>query len=281
VSILAQKHDNMADDSVVLVKRIVLFGVGGLVAVILLFGSFFTIPSGYCGVLTTFGAASQSVLAPGLHFKLPVVQDVVKMDVQVQKNQLTEHAASLDLQDVETTVATNWNVNDADASWIYQKIGMEPALNERIIQPVVSNAVKAVVAHYNAEEAVTKRDQVRMQIEDLIRSNLKPYHVNVDVDGVSITDFQFSTDYATAIEQKQVAQQRAQQAEYELQQAKVEAERQIAQAQGQSEAQKLLQQTLTPQLIQQQAIQKWDGHLPTVVGGNNVMPMIGNISGSH
>lgn len=262
-------------------RAIALYGIGGLIALILLFGVFVTIPAGYCGVLTTFGAANQNVLAPGLHFKLPIVQDVVKMNVQVQKNQLTEHAASLDLQDVETTVATNWNIDQSDASWIYQKIGMEPALNDRIIQPVVSNAVKAVVAHYNAEELVTKRDQVRMQIEDLIRNNLKPYHVNVDVAGVSITDFQFSADYASAIEQKQVAQQRAQQAEYELQQAKVEAERQVAQAQGQAEAQKLLQQTLTPQLIQQQAIQKWDGHLPNVVGGNGVLPMIGNVSGGR
>lgn len=281
MSTIAHERDSDTTDIFRLLKPIVLYGVSGLILLILLFGTYFTIPAGYCGVLTTFGAASQNVLAPGLHFKLPVIQDAVRMNVQVQKNQLTEHAASLDLQDVETTVATNWNINDGDVSWIYQKIGMEPVLNDRIIQPVVSNAVKSVVAHYNAEELVTKRDQVRLQIEDLIRKNLKPYHVNVDVDGVSITDFQFSSDYSNAIEQKQVAQQRAQQAEYELQQAKVEAERQIAQAQGQAEAQKLLQQTLTPQLIQQQAIQKWDGRLPTVVGGNGVLPMIGNISGGH
>jgi regulator of protease activity HflC (stomatin/prohibitin superfamily) len=260
---------------------IALYGIAGLVALILLLGVFFTIPAGYCGVLTTFGAASQNVLGPGLHFKLPIVQGVVRMNVQVQKNEQTEDAASLDLQQVKTTVATNWNISENAASWIYQNIGMQSALNERIFQPVVSNAVKAVVAHYNAEELVTKRDQVRLQIEELIRTNLMPYHVNVDVAGVSITDFQFSADYASAIEQKQVAQQRAQQAEYELQQAKVEAERQIAQAQGQSEAQKLLQQTLTPQLIQQQAIEKWDGHLPSVVGGNGVLPMIGNVVGSH
>lgn len=263
------------------IRRSAIYVAGGLIIVILLFGTYVTIPSGYCGILTTFGAASQNVLAPGLHFKLPMIQGIVKMNVQVQKNQLTEHAASLDLQDVETTVATNWNINNDDASWIYQQIGMEDVLNDRIIQPVVSNAIKAVVAHYNAEDLVEKRDQVRGQIEDLIRKNLKPYRVNVDVDGVSITNFAFSPDYENAIEQKQVAQQRAQQAEYELQQAKVEAERQVAQAQGQAEAQKLLQQTLTPQLIQQQAIQKWDGHLPNVVGSSDVMPMIGNVNGSH
>ena len=186
-------------------KRSAVYIGVGLVVVILLFGTYVTIPSGFCGVMTTFGAASQKVLAPGLHFKMPFVQGIVKMNVQVQKNQLTEHAASLDLQDVETTVATNWNINNSDASWIYQQIGMEDVLNERIIQPVVSNAIKAVVAHYNAEDLVEKRDLVRGQIEDLIRKNLKPYHVNVDVDGVSITNFSFSPDYEKAIEQKQVA----------------------------------------------------------------------------
>lgn len=278
MSTLTRENDVQAVEQI---KRSAVYVVGGLIVVILLFGTYVTIPSGYCGVMTTFGAASQNVLVPGLHFKLPVVQGIVRMNVQVQKNQLTEHAASLDLQDVETTVATNWNINNSDASWIYQQIGLEDVLNDRIIQPVVSNAIKAVVAHYNAEDLVEKRDQVRAQIEDLIRKNLLPYHVNVDVDGVSITNFAFSPDYEQAIEQKQVAQQRAQQAEYELQQAKVEAERQVAEAQGQAEAQKLLQQTLTPQLIQQQAIQKWDGHLPNVVGGNGVLPMIGNVSGSR
>jgi len=260
------------------IRPIALYGVAALIVIIVLFDSYFTIPSGYCGVLTTFSAASQSILSPGLHFKLPFIQGIVKMNVQVQKNEQTENAASLDLQQVKTTVATNWSISDSSASWIFQNIGMESDLNERIFQPVVSNAVKAVVAHFNAEELVTKRDIVRTQIEDLIRTNLKPYHVNVDVSGVSITDFQFSADYASAIEQKQVAQQRAQQAEYELQQAKVEAERKVAEAQGQSEAQKLLQLTLTPQLIQQQAIEKWDGHLPNVVGSNGVLPMIGNLS---
>ena len=278
---ILRNDDNYANDFSKHLKPVVLFGVGALIILILFFGAFFTIPAGYCGVLTTFGAASSNVLGPGLHTKMPIVQDVVKMNVQVQKNEQTEDAASLDLQQVKTTVATNWNIDSGAASWIYQNIGMESALNERIFQPVVSNAVKAVVAHYNAEDLVVKRDKIRTEIEQLIQTNLKPYHVNVDVSGVSITDFQFSADYASAIEQKQVAQQRAQQAEYELQQAKVEAERQIAQAQGQSEAQKLLQQTLTPQLIQQQAIAKWDGHLPNVVGGNGVMPMIGNVTGER
>ncbi|MCO4882720.1 hypothetical protein VOI32_39280 [Paraburkholderia caribensis] len=74
---------------------------------------------------------------------------------------------------------------------------------------------------------------------------------------MNITDFHFSTQFSQAIEQKQVAQQRAQQAQYELQKARVLADQKIVEAHAQAEAQKLLQQTITPEIIQQQAVAKW------------------------
>ena len=252
----------------------------GIIVVIVLFvigGAFVQIGPGQRGVLMTFGAVHEGVLDPGLHFKLPFVQAVTRMNVQVQNSQAVETAASLDLQDVSSTVATNWHILPADAEWVYQHIGTESDLVEKIIRPSISNSVKAVTAHYNAEDLIIHRDQVRDQIQSQITSELKPYRVVVD--SVNITDFHFSDQFAAAIERKQIAQQRALQATYELQQAKVLAQQRVVEAQAQSQAQSLLQQTLTPELIQQQAIAKWDGHLPTVVGGSGVLPMIGNVDG--
>lgn len=262
-----------------MVKQSIFWSVIGLLALILVFGSWYVVPAGSVGVLTTFGAASPNTREPGFHWKLPLIQGWEEMATRVQKNELKEDAASLDLQTVTVTVATNWSVGATNAPWVYQKVGLEPILNDRIIQPTVSNAVKAVVAQYNVEELVVKREEVRRKVEAMIQKNLADYHIDVGINGVNIVNFSFSPDYERAIEAKQVAQQRAQQAQYELQQAQVEANRQIAQAQGQAQAQKLLQQTLTPELIQQQAIQRWDGHLPSVVGGNGVLPMVGNLSG--
>ncbi len=251
---------------------------GGIILIILIVagGLFVQIGPGQRGVLMTFGAVQDGVLDPGLHLKLPFMQSVAKMDVQVQNSQAAETAASLDLQNVSTTVATNWHILPADAEWVYQHIGNEPALVAKIITPAISNSVKAVTAHYNAEDLIIHRDQVRDQIQAQITAELQPYRVVVD--SVNITDFHFSDEFAQAIERKQIAQQRALQAQYELQQAKVLAEQRIVEAQAQSQAQKLLQQTLTPELIQQQAIAKWDGHLPTVVGDKGVLPMIGNVA---
>lgn len=256
--------------------RIVGVALGALVALIVIGGCFVTVGPGQRGVLMTWGAVEPGVLDPGLHLKMPIVQSVAKMDVQVQNSQDAETAASLDLQDVTTTVATNWHILPADAEWVYQHIGNEAALVVKIIKPAISNSVKAVTAHYNAEDLITHRDQVRGQIEAQITSELKPYRLVVD--SVNITDFHFSSQFAQAIEQKQVAQQRAQQAQYELQKARVLAEQRIVEANAQAQAQKLLQQTITPEIIQQQAVAKWDGHLPEVMGSSGVLPMLGNVA---
>ena len=252
--------------------------VGGAIVVIVLFligGVFVQIGPGQRGVLMTFGAVHNGVLDPGLHFKLPFMQSVARMDVQVQNSQAAETSASLDLQNVSTTVATNWHILPADAEWVYQHIGNEGDLVDKIIRPAISNSVKAVTAHYNAEDLIIHRDQVRDQIQTQMTSELQPYRVVVD--SVNITDFHFSDEFAQAIERKQIAQQRALQATYELQQARVLADQRIVEATAQAQAQKLLQQTLTPEIIQQQAITKWDGHLPAVVGEKGALPMIGNI----
>lgn len=251
--------------------------VGAIIVIVLLVigGVFVQIGPGQRGVLMTFGAVNDGVLDPGLHLKLPFAQSVVRMDVQVQNSQAAETSASRDLQNVSTTVATNWHILPADAEWTYQHIGNESDLVDKIIRPAISNSVKAITAHYNAEDLIIHRDDVRSQIQAQITSELQPYRVVVD--SVNITDFHFSDEFAQAIERKQVAQQRALQAQYELDQARVVAQQRIVEAQAQSQAQKLLQQTLTSEIIQQQAIAKWDGHLPGVVGGNGVLPMIGNL----
>lgn len=245
-----------------------------LIVLFILSDAFVQVGPGQRGVLMTWGAVQPGVLDPGLHVKFPIAQTVAKLNVQVQNSQAAETSASLDLQDVTSTVATNWHILPADAEWVYQNIGNEDALGSKVISPTISNAVKAVTADYNAEDLIVHRDRVRGQIEAQIMASLKQYRVMVD--SVNITDFKFSPQFAQAIELKQVAQQRAQQAQYDLQKAQVVAQQRVVEAQAQAQAQKLLQVTLTPEIIQQQAVARWNGVLPQVVGVNSVIPMLGN-----
>lgn len=227
-----------------------------------------TIGPGERGVLMNFGAVQTGVLNPGLHFLVPVMQSVAKIDVRVQKYSIPEKAASKDLQEVETTAAINWHILPQDSEWVYQHLGRENAVKQNILAPAVANAVKAVTAKYNAEDLVVERDEVRSQIEQLIRKNLTPYRIVVD--SVNITNFEFSPEFSAAIERKQVAQQHAQQASYDLQRAKVKAEQTIVTAKATAEAMKLKEVSVTPELIQWEAVQKWNGKLPHLMSGGQL-----------
>lgn len=267
---------NNIDNKFPINKNLFYVGLGLVVLFLLATSTFVQVGPGQRGVLLTWGAVGSGVLNPGLHIKLPIAQNVMMINVQVQKAQAEEAAASLDLQNVHTTVATNWHILPEDAEWVYQNIGSEESLIQKIIIPAISNSVKAVSAQSNAEDLIVHRDVVRNKIDDQITIELKKYRIVVD--SVNIVDFRFSPEYTQAIEQKQVSQQHAQQAEYELQKAKVVAQQRIVEAQAQSESQKLLQATITPDIIRQQAVAKWNGVLPQVVGANGAIPMIGNLN---
>jgi prohibitin 1 len=87
-------------------------------------------------------------------------------------------------------------------------------------------------------------------------------------------DVSFSEEFAKAIEAKQIAEQEAKQADFEALKASKQAQAQVNRAKGQAEAQRLQKLTLTKELLQQQAIEKWDGKFPTVMGGNGTLPLI-------
>jgi regulator of protease activity HflC (stomatin/prohibitin superfamily) len=245
-------------------------------------------------VLLNFGAVQPQALQPGLHVITPFMQSVVQMDVRLQKTQAVEEAASRDLQDVHTTVATNWSIGPEAAPQLYQTIGTIEQILDRLIAPAVANTIKAVTARFDAEELITKRDQVADQTLTGLRRYLEPYHVSVEA--MNIINFAFSPDFARAIEQKQVAQQRALQASYELEQKKVSAQErvveaeaaanaQIAQARGEAQATVLKAQaqadantqiakSLGPEILRWRAVSTWDGKLPSFLGASTPVPFL-------
>ena len=254
---------------------VALVAIAGI-AVIVALQAAVSVPSGERGVLLRFGKANPVPLEPGLHLVIPGVDRVATMNVQVQKLEDSESAASRDLQDVTTTVATNWHIIADKASTIFQTVGDMAAVKTKLVAPAISDAVKANTAAFNAEDIIAHRDDLRGRIAAQLAQQLKPY--NIAIDSVNLINIAFSKAFNDAIEAKQVSQQRAQQAQYDLQKAKVAAQQRVVEAEAQAQAQKLLQETLTPEIIQQQAVAKWNGVLPTVVGSGGVLPMIGNVN---
>jgi len=257
-----------------------------LIALVLaawLLDPFYQVDAGYIGVLTNFGAPSQDTLEPGLHWRTPFISNITEIDVTPNTATTTESAATHDQQNVSTAIAVTFQVNPADAVYIYQNYRDIPSLQNTIIAPIVSNDVKAIVSDYDAQELITRRDQLASEIKQKISDDLKVY--DVIVDGVNITNFNFSDAYEQAIENKQIAQQNALEEQYKLQQVQVSAQQQVVQAdaqadaavaiaqgqakatilQAQADAQAytLKQKSLTPELIELALISKWNGVMPT------------------
>lgn len=255
----------------------VVAGTGlAFVAFLFLIGTFSVVQPGHRGIRVTLGKASPEALEPGVHFKLPLVAKIIPMSVRVNKYSVAETAQSLDLQGVRTTVAVNFHVEPKDVSWVYTHIGTEQAMTNKVLIQRVSKVFKSVISKYNAEELTLHREKISTDIQSQLYSELIPYRTLID--GVNITNFTFSPQFQAAIERKQIALQKAQQAQYELERAKVKAQQKVVQATAEQKAIQLVQSALTPNYVKYQAIKRWDGKLPHVMAGQGLSFLLGDRS---
>lgn len=242
------------------------YWIGGILITIFLFFllCFRTVGAGEVGVVTRFGEVDR-IAESGILIKLPwPVERVHKMETRVQKEEQDATAATSDLQDVNGKLALNFALDNATALRVYKELGKD--YKERVIIPAVQESFKASTAQYTAQELITKRAEVKGKAFEVIKDRLDDYGIRV-VD-LNIVNFSFSPEFNNAIEDVQVANQKVAQARQELETTKVQAEKDITAARGQAEAQRLQQQTLTPELLQKMAIEKWNGILPTTNAGN-------------
>ncbi|TAI47296.1 prohibitin family protein [Flagellimonas allohymeniacidonis] len=251
--------------------------IATLVVLLFAFKPWVQVGAGERGVVQNFGAVQDNVLNEGIHFKIPIVQTVILMDVKIQKAMTDAASSSSDLQDVDLSVALNYHIIPDKANLVYQTIGVE--FKERIIDPAIQEVMKAVSARYTAEELITKRPAVSTEMQEALTSRLLAS--NISVDAFSIISFSFSQTFTDAIEAKQTAEQNALKAKRDLDRIRVEAEQTIAAATAEAEALRLQKMNISPDLIELRkieanlkAIEKWNGILPEVTGAGAI-PFIG------
>jgi regulator of protease activity HflC (stomatin/prohibitin superfamily) len=240
-----------------------------ILGVVLVASSFGVVGAGERGVVfSKFGGVQDKVLDEGIRFKIPFVEDIINVDVKVQKSQTDATAASKDLQTVSSTIALNYHIDPGQVNTVYQELGL--FFKERMIDPAVQESVKAVTALFTAEELITRRSEVSAKIQENMTTRLLDF--NIIVDGFNIIDFSFSRGFNAAIEAKQEAEQSALKAKRDLDRIKIEAEQLVTRAKAEAESQRLQRATISPIILQLRAIEKWDGHFPQVIGG--AMPFI-------
>jgi regulator of protease activity HflC (stomatin/prohibitin superfamily) len=251
--------------------------VAGIAVLVVLAGAFGTVGAGQRGVLLRFGAVTGVEKEEGLYFKIPFVEQVVLMSTQIQKYTAPVGSSSKDLQVVTTEVTLNYQLDAGSVGETYRN--MRQDYESRVIQPYIQEAVKSTTANFDAEQLITRRPQVKDELQNLMTQRLAP--LGIVVVQLSITDFQFSSTFQDSIEAKVKAVQQALEAENALRRVEFEAQQAITRAQAEAKGLELQKAQITAQLlelrrieVQGRAVEKWNGVMPTVVTSGGPVPML-------
>jgi len=276
-------------------KSLIALGVVVVLVVAFFVGFTARVPTGYTGILTTFGKVENNTLESGFHVKSPF-QNVVLMDNREQRKSFQTLAFSSDIQQVTIAGSVNYNIDKATAMTLYKDVGTQ--YESTLVTPRLLEATKAVFSKHSAEDLVENRGTLSTNIRDILATEMSGYGINII--SISIEDIDFTDAFTDAVEAKQVAEQtmlrvqteQAQQtsvarAEAERAQVTAEASANVArinadadayavrvQAEAEAEANKLIAASLTDELVEYQKILRWDGSVPQVQTGGAAYPII-------
>ncbi len=268
-------------------------GIITVIGIYLFTSAFVVINAGHVGVVKTLGAVKPAPLEEGFHLKKPFIDQVEEVDIRLRKAESQASAASQDLQVVSTRVAVQYSMSGPIMPLTYQKIGRREVVESTLVSPAILESVKAVTAQYTAEQLITKRAEVKIQIQAAIEAFIDATLAQKEVVGaltlanVAITDFDFSAEFNRAIEEKVRAEQEALKAKNEKLRRVTQAEAAAAErtlaadaeayqievaSKARADAIRLEAEALkdNPALIQLRIAEQWDGRLPQVSGGDAI-----------
>lgn len=271
--------------------------IAGLILAVILFAMSVTtyIPTGYTGIVTTFGKVHDETLDAGISLKRPW-DSVIRMDNREQRRGFVLEAFSKDIQETIIEGSINFNIDKSTAMNLYREVGVNYL--DILIVPRILEDVKAVVSQYTAEELIANRSALSESIREQLSNDLKPNGINVIT--IAIENIDFTDAFTNAVEAKQVATQDKQKAQTQEEQKTMEAEQAAkrkkieaeanadvlrtqadaeaysieAKANSEAEANKKINESLTDELIRYNQAKNWDGKLPsTYIGGDGNEPL--------
>ena len=291
-----RRYGEETTETVLRMPRIIIVGVCAFLILFLLITCITTVPTGYTGILTTFGKVEDRTMGAGVHLIAPW-QKIVKLDNRIQKVEINAQAFSSDIQQVDLKMSVNYCIDQHTAQNLYKTVGKQ--YYEAVLYPRILENTKAVFAKYSAEELVSHRQDLSGEILVLLVGDAKTY--GIAIVNFSVEDIDFTDAFTNAVEAKQVAAQNkltaeTQQAQKTMEQeqiakrriidanaaaeeAKIQAEADLEVTKIQADAaeyaglkeaakNKAISEWLTDTLIQYYYIQAWDGKLPTTMFGS-------------
>ena len=290
VSMNYQTHSNNAPRAISRkgMIRLILLGLAVLLIIILFNLCTVQVPTGNTAIITTFGRVEDYTLEAGFHVKSPF-QQITLMDNREQKTAFSTQAFSSDIQQVDIIGSINYAINKSTAMTLFKEVGTD--YFNKLINPRMLENTKAVFSKYTAENLVSAREQLSIQIRDNLSQEMERYGITII--SVSIENIDFTDAFTDAVEAKQVAAQRKLQAEIEQEQKTMETQQQAerqkieadakaevvkinadaeaystkVKAEAEAEANRKIAESLTENLIEFTQVNQWNGQLPTYVSG--------------
>lgn len=273
---ISQLHDSVSrltTFSAKMFRNIILV----IIAIIVINSCFFVVSPTERALKITLGRLSDTVYREGFHFKLPFFQTITIVDLTIDRADAIAKSASKDLQNIVTTVAVNYQINEAEILNMYKLVGVNhSSIESNVFSSAIQEAVKSATAKYTAEELITKRELVRNEIEGILKDKTKNYGLLISQ--VNIVNFEFSDSFDASIESKVRAEQDALTQRNKLEQVKYEAQQQIERAKAEAETIRISAEAIQKQggaaYVQLKWIEKWNGQLPTTSLGDGTIPNI-------
>jgi regulator of protease activity HflC (stomatin/prohibitin superfamily) len=261
--------------------------ITALIALVLLtsvFSSCTTILPGFSGVLFNKLSGNMSTVGQGLAFKIPFVTSVQSYPIALRTYTMVKKAGegsdneddSIDLptkegQHIKQDISITYNTSPEKAAQVFKTFRGQSIEEIEItfIRRTAITVAQNVAGRMSLTELISqKRDDLQSNIQDALSVELSK--MGFQLDKVNLGASHLPEAIEQQMQAKMAAQQQAQQAEYKLQESKLLAEAAIANARGQAESNRLLQQAMTPAILKAKAIEKWDGVLPKIVGSKSI-----------
>lgn len=250
--------------------------VAGLTVLLIGYNSVKIVPNGYTGVVSSFGHVQDSYLKSGINF-IPPWMKVQEVDIATHKQEVQMNVATSDLQQVTTVITVQYSFDPDKTVNLVREYRNPEQILDRVIVPTIVSGTKTLTSGNTVEDLIKNRETLRLAIEVNLKNKLAT--AGVIVHDLQVVDFKFSKKYQDAVDDKMVAQQAVVTSKLELERAQVQAQQVLVAAKAQADAQAMLKQSATSEVIklkelevQKEAISKWNGVLPNVTGGS--IPMI-------
>merc|ERR1719171_559495 len=224
-------------------------------------------------------------MGEGTHFRIPWLQTPHVFDVRIRPRNISSNTGTNDLQVVTINLRVLSRPEEDHLPDIFSQYGLD--YDERVLPSIGNEVLKAVVAQYNAESLITKREVVSREVREALTKRADEFHIKLD--DVAITDLKFGKEFTAAIESKQVAEQDAERARFLVMKAEQEKRAVVIRAEGESESAKVVSEALeaSPALVELRRIEAAKDiaetlsksrnvtYLPSSSGGQNMLLNLG------